>query len=153
MKSIFIICSWQKQQTEFSGLKINQMKHFGRSNISSGKSCNIWLKRGFWISVTTNPFPCYITTFVFCSLVCLGSLVAYGDVCSLICYTLWQPILQGAQRLSGRVLDSRPRGCRLEPHRRHCFVSLSNNIYPSLVLAKPRKTHPCITERLLMGRK
>ena len=35
----------------------------------------------------------------------------------------------------------------------HCIVSLSKNIYPSLVLAQPRKTHPLITERLLMGRK
>ena len=30
--------------------------------------------------------------------------------------------LKGAQWLSGRVLDSRPRGCGLEPHRRHCVV-------------------------------
>ena len=27
------------------------------------------------------------------------------------------------------------------------------HIYPSLVLAQPRKTCPCLTERLLMGRK
>ena len=26
-------------------------------------------------------------------------------------------------------------------------------MYPSLVLVQPRKTRPCITERLLMGRK
>ena len=32
---------------------------------------------------------------------------------------------QGAQWLSGRVLDSRPRGRRFEPHRRHYVVSLS----------------------------
>ena len=31
----------------------------------------------------------------------------------------------GAQWLSGRVLDSRPRGCGFEPHRHHCVVSLS----------------------------
>ena len=31
----------------------------------------------------------------------------------------------GAQWLSGRVLDSRPRGRGFEPHRRHCVVSLS----------------------------
>ena len=31
--------------------------------------------------------------------------------------------------------------------------SLSKNIDPSLVLVQPRKTHPFITERLLMGRK
>ena len=59
----------------------------------------------------------------------------------------------GVQWLSGRVLDSRPRGRGFEPHRRHCIVSLSKNINPSLVLVQPRKTRPFITERLLMGRK
>ena len=44
-------------------------------------------------------------------------------------------------------------GRGFEPHRRHCVVSLSKNIYPSLVLVLPRKTRPFITERLLMGRK
>ena len=58
----------------------------------------------------------------------------------------------GAQWLNGRVLDSRPRGRRFEPHRSHCVVSLSKNINPSLVLVQPRKTRPFITERLLMGR-
>ena len=58
----------------------------------------------------------------------------------------------GAQWLSGRVLDSRPRGRGFEPHRRHCVVSLSKNIYPSLVLVLPRKTRPFITERVLMER-
>ena len=53
----------------------------------------------------------------------------------------------GAQWLSGRVLDSRPKGRGFEPHRRHCVVSLSKNINPSLVLVKPRKTRPFITER------
>ena len=59
----------------------------------------------------------------------------------------------GAQWLSGKVLDSRPKGRGSEPHRRHCVVSLSKNINPSLVLVQPRKTRPFITERLLMGRK
>ena len=58
---------------------------------------------------------------------------------------------EGAQWLSGRVLDSRPKGRWFEPHRRHCIVSLSKNINPSLVLVQPRKTRPFITERLLMG--
>ena len=55
--------------------------------------------------------------------------------------------------LSGRALDSRLKGRGFEPHRRHCVVSLSKNINPSLVLVQPRKTRPFITERLLMGRK
>ena len=60
---------------------------------------------------------------------------------------------KGAQWLSGRVLDSRLKGRGFEPHRRHCVVSLSKNINPSLVLVQPKKTRPFITERLLMGRK
>ena len=43
------------------------------------------------------------------------------------------------------MLDSRPRGGRFEPRRRH--------IYPSLVLVHPRKNRFCLTERLLKGRK
>ena len=54
---------------------------------------------------------------------------------------------------SGRVLDSRPRGRGFEPHRRHCVVSLSKSINPSLVLVQPRMTCPFIIERLLMGGK
>ena len=34
----------------------------------------------------------------------------------------------GAQWLSGRVLDSRPKGCGFEPHRRHCVVVLERFI-------------------------
>ena len=52
-----------------------------------------------------------------------------------------------------RWRDSRPKGRGFEPHRRHCVVSLSKNINPSLVLVQPRKIRPFITERLLMGRK
>ena len=59
--------------------------------------------------------------------------------------------LLGVQWLSGRVLDSRLKGRGFEPHRRHCVVSLSKNIIPSLVLVQPRKTHPYITKILLMG--
>ena len=51
------------------------------------------------------------------------------------------------------MLDSRPKGRGFEPHRRHCVVSLSKNINPSLVLVHPGKTRPFITERLLMGSK
>ena len=60
---------------------------------------------------------------------------------------------EGAQWLSGRELDSRPKGRGFETHWRHCIVSLSKNINPSLVLVQPRKTRPYIAERLLMGRK
>ena len=33
-------------------------------------------------------------------------------------------MLKGALWLSGRVLDSRPRGRRFKPHQRHCIVGL-----------------------------
>ena len=35
----------------------------------------------------------------------------------------------GAQWLSGRVVDSRPRGRGFEPHRRHCFVALEQDTF------------------------
>ena len=57
----------------------------------------------------------------------------------------------GAQWLSDKVLDSRLSDRGFEPHRRHCVVSLSKNINPSLVLVQPRKTCPFITEQLLIG--
>ena len=50
----------------------------------------------------------------------------------------------GAQWLSGRVFDSRPRGRKFEPHWHHCLVSLSKAKY---------WFNPGRTERLLMGRK
>ena len=75
-------------------------------------------------------------------------------VCYFMPFIKLLPCIQGgAQWLSGRVLDSRPRGRGFEPHRRHCVVFLSKNINPSLILVQPRKTRPFITERLLMGPK
>ena len=62
-------------------------------------------------------------------------------------------VCESAQWLSVRVLYSRPKGRGFEPHRRHCAVSLSKNINPSLVLVQPGKTRPFVTEILLMGRK
>ena len=35
----------------------------------------------------------------------------------------------GAQWLSGRVLDSRPKGSEFEPHRRHCAVVLGQDTF------------------------
>ena len=37
--------------------------------------------------------------------------------------------LLGAQWLSGRVLDSRQKGRRFEPHRRHCVVVLEQDTF------------------------
>ena len=38
-------------------------------------------------------------------------------------------ILGGAQRLGGRLLDSRPRGRGFEPHRHHCVVFLEQDTF------------------------
>ena len=54
----------------------------------------------------------------------------------------------GAQWLSGRVLDSGPKGRGFEPHWRHCVVSLSKNINRST-----QEACSFITDRLLMGHK
>ena len=51
------------------------------------------------------------------------------------------------------MLDLSPKGRKFEPNRRHCVVSLSKSINPSLVLVQPRKTRPFITEGLLIGHK
>ena len=65
-------------------------------------------------------------------------------VCT-VCLCRTQNMLDvGAQWLSGRVLGS-PASMHCGPWPRH--------IYPSLVLVQPRKTRPCLTERLLRGRK
>ena len=50
--------------------------------------------------------------------------------------------IMGAQGLSGRVLESRPRGCGLEHH-------TARHINPCLVLIQPRKTRFDITENVL----
>ena len=38
-------------------------------------------------------------------------------------------VIGGAQWLSGRVLDSRPKGRGFEPHRRHCVVVLEQDTF------------------------
>ena len=38
-------------------------------------------------------------------------------------------LILGAQWLSGRVLDSRPKGRGFEPHRRHCVVVLEQDTF------------------------
>ena len=51
---------------------------------------------------------------------------------SVICVSpifLLPNMYKGAQWLSGRVLDSRPRGRGFEPHRRHCVVVLEQDTF------------------------
>ena len=52
-----------------------------------------------------------------------------GDVVlvyPVICYSIYH---FGAQWLSGRVHDSRPRGRGFEPQRRHCVVVLEQDTF------------------------
>ena len=37
--------------------------------------------------------------------------------------------IEGAQWLSGRVLDSRPKGREFEPHRHHCVMVLEQDTF------------------------
>ena len=57
---------------------------------------------------------------------------------------------------SGSVVECLTRGrearVRASPASLRCGP-WARHIYPSLVLVQPRKTHPCLTERLLMGHK
>ena len=49
---------------------------------------------------------------------------------------------------SGLVVE-----CLTRDLRAVCWSLTGVTVNPSLVLAQPRKTRPCLTERLLMGRK
>ena len=60
--------------------------------------------------------------------------------------------VQSLRERSGSEVEWLTRDRGFEPHRRHCVVSLSKNINPSLVLVQYRKTRPFITERLMMER-
>ena len=57
----------------------------------------------------------------------------------------------GVWWLSIRVLESRSRGCRFEPHQSHCIVSLSKTLYPLLSTGLTQEDRPDMTEKLLNG--
>ena len=61
---------------------------------------------------------------LFCQPVCLLQAPAV-----LVISHLSPSKFQGAQWLSGRVLDSRPKGRGFEPHRRHCVVVLEQDTF------------------------
>ena len=53
----------------------------------------------------------------------------------------------GAQWLSGRVLESRPKGPRFKPHRRHCVVTLSKTHLFLLSTGSTQEDLPNMTEK------
>ena len=63
---------------------------------------------------------------------------------------LQSAIYMGAQWSTWLETEGRP--VRASPVSLCCGPG-AKHIYPSLVLVQPRKTHPCLTERLLSGRK
>ena len=60
-------------------------------------------------------------------------------------------LVMGAQWLSGRVLDTRLRGCSFEPHRCHCVMSLSKTHESLLSTGSTQGDLPNITEKLSTG--
>ena len=60
----------------------------------------------------------------------------------LFTFLLFNMIIKGVQWLSGRVLDSRPRGRRLEPQWRHCVVSLSKTHLSLLSTGSTQEDRP-----------
>ena len=61
-----------------------------------------------------------------------GEKTDWGEIPA--CYTglpyyIYIYIYKGARWLSGRVLDSRPKGRGFEPHRRHCVVVLEQHTF------------------------
>ena len=68
-----------------------------------------------------------------------GSVQCIPDLAALIGFNLFakeatkvrkkSKMRKGAQWLSGRVLDSRPKGSGFEPHWRHCAVVLEQDTF------------------------
>ena len=62
----------------------------------------------------------------------VGVVAVWGHLVGLVMrssvsFEPWHVISMGAQWLSGRMLDLRPRGRGFEPHRRHCVVVLEQD--------------------------
>ena len=67
--------------------------------------------------------------------------VLFKPVQTLSNYSLlFKHIQLREQWLSARVLYSRSRGCRFEPHKRHCIISLNKTLYPLWVYLNTAKT-------------
>ena len=100
--------------------------------------------------------PRHLSVFVFITKAFVSICVYYQGICQYLCLLprhLSVLVFTGAQWLSGRVLDSRPKGRGFEPHRRHCVVSLSKTHLSLLSTGSTQEDPSRITERLLSGRK
>ena len=83
--------------------------------------------QGIWTSIAKKPY---------------GFVIFHGNPLIFIAVAQW---------LSAGLKTDGPR-VRASLASLHCGPS-ARHIYPSLVLVQPRKTCPCLTERLLVGRK
>ena len=72
------------------------------------------------VVVVVAPNVCRVCGWSFLVMLCNAMLSALSS---------FTTILQGAQWLSGRVLDSRLRGRGFEHHRRHCIVVLEQDTF------------------------
>ena len=76
--------------------------------------------------------PClFIVIIIIICLIIYYNSFRYVDISTHIANVNGSVIIdwEGAQWLSGRVLDSRPKGRRFEPHRRHCVVVLEQDTF------------------------
>ena len=114
------------------GKDLNLKKWNGRCRVllkHKGMSCSCLLTRLTSICILTRS-SCTIMFFWFHVSPIQGS-PTHLSCCW--CFCLYLPVTNratlhctnGVQWLSGRVLDSRPKGCGFEPHQHHCVVSLS----------------------------
>ena len=71
--------------------------------------------------LTSLAFKLFIVVFIRLIHVKMPTIVTIVGIITLM--------IRGAQWLSGRVLDSRPKGRGFEPNRRHCVVVLEQDTF------------------------
>ena len=89
--------------------KQSQVKTYPSIQVSNSKLTNIWSKENEYFRILSARTDTYL----------------HELFCKTPPFCVREYPSMGAQWLSGRVLDSRPKGRGFEPHRRHCVVSLS----------------------------
>ena len=70
-------------------------------------------------------YKCLLNTSLYCLAELTASLTMSESLTKFFC--VYESV--GAQWLSGRMFDSRPMDCGLEPHRRHCVVVLGQETF------------------------
>ena len=120
--------------TTFGSLRqlVENLSKIGQNLVEIGSKTDLYRKiKLFTYTVLTSPIY-FHTSFSI-------SISVFLVLKALICHFLGPPIasemmvhafhIKGAQWLSGRMLDSRPKGSGFEPHRRHCVVVLEQDTF------------------------